>query len=314
MDKLEGEVNNLTSMVSKQQKMMKEIQGMLAAMHTRFDNLASNHSSENSHKHGEGERYSSRFNSGPFGSHSAVIPRVTKLDFPRFNGNEDPTSWIYRAEQFFEFQNIVEEKKISLAAYHLEGEAQLWYQILKEEERVITWPLLKEGLYTRYGPTEFDDFFGDLTKLKQMGSVRKYQSQFERLLSRVGKLPPTQQVGCFISGLKEHLRIDVQALKPTSLFAAVGLARLYEAKSQFQDQQPPSEENEGPLPPSLSKVSPTTKTFKKLTPTELKERRDKGLCFNCDEKFAPGHQCKKLFFIEVGWPDEYGEGSLEDKG
>ena len=54
VDKLEGEVNNLTSMVSKQQKMMKEIQGMLAAMHTHFDNLASNHSSENSHKHGEG--------------------------------------------------------------------------------------------------------------------------------------------------------------------------------------------------------------------------------------------------------------------
>ena len=56
MDKLEGEVNNLTSMVSEQQKMMKEIQGMLVAMHTCFDNLLSNHSSENSHKRGEGER------------------------------------------------------------------------------------------------------------------------------------------------------------------------------------------------------------------------------------------------------------------
>ena len=287
---------------------------MLAAMHTRFDNLSSNHSSESSHKRGEGERSSSRFNSGPFGSHSAVIPRVTKLDFPRFNGNADPTSWICRAEQFFEFQNIAKEEKISLAAYHLEGEAQLWYQLLKEEERVTTWPLLKGGLYTHYGPTEFDDFFGDLTKLRQMGSVREYQSQFERLLSTVGKLPPAQQVGCFISGLKEHLRIVVQALKPASLSAAVGLARLYEAKSQIQHQQPPSKENKEPLPLSLSKVSPTTKTIKKLTPTKLKERRDKGLCFNCDEKFAPGHQCKKLFFIEVGWPDEHGEGSLEDKG
>ena len=193
---------------------------------------------------------------------------------------------------------------------------------------MITWPLLKEGLYTCYGPTEFDDFFGDLTKLKQMGSVREYQSQFERLLSRVGKLPPAQQVGCFISGLKEHLRIDVQALKPASLSAAVGLACLHEAKPQFQHQQPLSEENEEPLPPSLSKVSPslskvnlslsivspTTKTIKKLTPTELKERRDKDLCFNCDENFALGHQCKKLFFIEVCRPDEHGEGSLEDKG
>ena len=133
MDKLEGEVNNLTSMVS-EQKMMKEIQGMLATMHTRFDNLSSNHSSENSHKRGEGERSSGRFNSGSSGSHSAVIPRVTKLDFPRFNRNEDPTSWICRAEQFFEFENIAVVENISLATYHLGGEAQLWYQLLKEEE------------------------------------------------------------------------------------------------------------------------------------------------------------------------------------
>ena len=39
-----------------------------------------------------------------------------------------------------------------LAAYHLEGEAQLWYQLLKEEEEHITWEILKEGLHVRYGP------------------------------------------------------------------------------------------------------------------------------------------------------------------
>ena len=61
-------------------------------------------------------------------------------------------------------------------------------------------------------------------------------------------------------------------------------------------------------------MSPTAKTIKKLTPTELKERRDKGLYFNCDEKFGPGQHAKKLFFIEVGWLDKHGEGSLEDKG
>ena len=74
---------------------------MLAAMHTRFDNLSSNHSSESSHKRGEGEMSSGRFNSGPSSSHSAAIPRVTKLDFPCFNGNEDPTSWICRVEKIF---------------------------------------------------------------------------------------------------------------------------------------------------------------------------------------------------------------------
>lgn len=105
----------------------------------------------------------------------------------------------------------------------------MWYQILKEEGEV-TWFTLKEGLNSRYGPTEFDDFFGDLTRLKQVGSVREYQSQFEKLLSRVGKLNQSQQVACFIGGLKEDVRIDVQAMKPPTLSAAVGLARLYEVK------------------------------------------------------------------------------------
>ena len=99
-------------------------------------------------------------------SYGMVIPRATKLDFPHFNGSEDPTSWICRVEQFFEFQKISEEEKVPLATYHLEGEAQLWYHILKEEEGEVTWLMLKEGLNSRYGPTKFDDFFGDLTRLK----------------------------------------------------------------------------------------------------------------------------------------------------
>ncbi|GMY34251.1 MDIS1-interacting receptor like kinase 2-like [Fagus crenata] len=200
-----------------------------------------------------------------------------------------------RWSKFFEFQNIPNEEWISLAAYHLEGEAQLWYQLLKSEEE-ITWANLKEGLYARYGPTEFDDNFGYLTKLKQINTVREYQGHFERLLSCVGRLPQSQQVGCFSSGLKKHLRLDVQALKPTSLSSAVGLAHLYKAKCHSQHQILPSRENEESLPLSLS----IGKTIKKLTPKELNERRNKGLCFNCDEQFSPRHRCKKFFFfIEV---------------
>jgi hypothetical protein len=81
----------------------------------------------------------------------------------------------------------------------------------------------------RYGPTQFDDFFGDLTKLRQTGTVSEYQGQYERLLSRAGKLSVAQQIWGFISGLKDSIRLEVQASRPTNLTAAVGLARLYEA-------------------------------------------------------------------------------------
>jgi hypothetical protein len=80
------------------------------------------------------------------------------------------------------------------------------------------------------GPTQFEDFYGDLSKLKQHGSVKEYQCQFEKLLNRVGKLSQAHQVGGFVSGLKESIRIDVQAVKPSTLTAAVGLGKLYEAR------------------------------------------------------------------------------------
>ncbi|KAJ8766009.1 hypothetical protein K2173_020525 [Erythroxylum novogranatense] len=38
----------------------------------------------------------------------------------------------------------------------------------------------------------------------------------------------------------------------------------------------------------------------------MEERRKKGLCFNCDEKFVRGHQCKKLFWIDLEEPIEEG--------
>ena len=53
-----------------------------------------------------------------------------------------------------------------------------------------------------------------------------------------------------------------------------------------------------------SRPPSSTPTIQRLSPTEMKEHRDKGLCFNCDEKFAPGHRCKNLFLIEGCWPEE----------
>lgn len=255
---------------------------------------------ESSHRHGEGERFSGRFNSGQWGSNGSVIPKVTKLDFPLINGMEDLISWVCRAEKFFEFQKIPTKEQLPLVAYHFEGEAQLWYQLLQDEGEELTWTTLKEGLYTRYRPTKYVDVFGDLTKLKQTRTVREYQSQFERLLSRVGKLPGPQQVGCFISSLNDYLRVDIKALKPTTLTFAVGLARLYEAKNQNQQRVFNTSYNKKPVAasnssPPQSMVANTD--IQRLNPTEIKEWRDKGLCFYFDEKFGPSHHCKHLFSI-----------------
>ena len=87
---------------------------------------------------------------------------------------DDPTSWIFIVKQFFEFQQTEEGDKLPMAAYLLEGEAQMWYQLFQDSEETITWESLKVALHICYGPTIFEDHFSNLTKLQQVGTMRDY--------------------------------------------------------------------------------------------------------------------------------------------
>ena len=65
----------------------------------------------------------------PNGHRNSYMPKLAKMDFPKYKGVDDPTSWICRVEQFFEFQRTKEGDKLPMVAYHLEEEAQMWYQL-----------------------------------------------------------------------------------------------------------------------------------------------------------------------------------------
>jgi hypothetical protein len=55
----------------------------------------------------------------------------------------------------------------------------------KEEGREVTWDIFQEELWARFGPTECEDFDEALSKVKQEGSLREYQKEFEQLGNRV---------------------------------------------------------------------------------------------------------------------------------
>ena len=48
-----------------------------------------------------------------------------------------------------------------------------------------------------------------------------------------------------------------------------------------------------PLKPSQDVKYAPRGPGRALTPAQVEERRAKGLCFRCDEKFVPGHRCAK---------------------
>ncbi|MCI58697.1 retrotransposon protein, partial [Trifolium medium] len=44
-----------------------------------------------------------------------------------------------------------------------------------------------------------------------------------------------------------------------------------------------------------------------MSPVELQARCNKGLCYNCDEKYVQGHRCKRSFHLLIVEPDDEAE-------
>jgi hypothetical protein len=51
------------------------------------------------------------------------------------------------------------------------------------------------------------------------------------------------------------------------------------------------------LPPVAGAGAPGGCAFRQLTPAEQQEWRRQGLCYNCDELYAPGHVCQRLLYL-----------------
>ncbi|WVZ63184.1 hypothetical protein U9M48_012838 [Paspalum notatum var. saurae] len=107
--------------------------------------------------------------------------------------------------------------------------------------------------------------------------------------------------------------MDVELCAPGDLQHAMALARAYERRGQYADGRSPRSASRVPpaatpaasaagAPPAAS-ASATQRTppatFRRLSATEMEERRRQGLCFNCDEPFVRGHRCQRLFYLEV---------------
>ncbi|KAH9671354.1 hypothetical protein KPL70_017338 [Citrus sinensis] len=241
--------------------------------------------------------------------------RVAKLEFPRYAGN-DPTEWFNRVDQFFEYQGSTEDQKVVLASFHLEGEANQWWQWLRksyqEEGRDVTWEIFMEELWARFGPTDCEDFDEALSRVKQTGTLRDYQKEFERLGNRVQGWTQKVLVGTFMGGLKPEISEEIQLFRPRTLKEAISLARMRDEQLQRQKRLVRSPDfSRSPPPQIFNNCASPTVPIKKLSWEEMQRRRAQGLCFNCNDKFTAGHKCTKpqLLILEAEDEDNIHEES-----
>jgi hypothetical protein len=132
--------------------------------------------------------------------------------------------------QYFDYKQISEEQKVSLAAFHLENEANQWWQwvqrMYREERIAISWEIFERELLVRFGPTEVEDYDEALTKIQQTGTLRDYQQEFEHLANRVEGWRQKALVGAFLGGMKLDIIYAVRMFKPKTLRDAIELARM----------------------------------------------------------------------------------------
>ncbi|KAF8397808.1 hypothetical protein HHK36_016731 [Tetracentron sinense] len=121
---------------------------------------------------------------------------------------------------------------------------------------------------------------------------------------RVADIPISHLVSFFIKWLKDDIRWEVMSEKPVTLIRPISYARLYDEKHRLKQRNAQLGVNRGG--PSTSPI-PSTKSLgsniKFTMLAEMKERHNKGLCYNCDERFEPGDVCKatrQFFCIKVG--------------
>ncbi|XP_066340433.1 uncharacterized protein [Miscanthus floridulus] len=257
--------------------------------------------------------------------HGDRPPRFQKMDFPKFDGKSDPLAFLNRCESYFHQQRIAAEEQVWMASYNLEDGAQMWFIQVQQDEGTPSWRRFSELLNLRFGPPIRSNPLGELMACKRTGSVAEYQTRFEALLPRVGTLTEAQRVQAFTVGLQPPLSLNVEVHNPQSLVMAMSLARKLELREQYYTAVVPAppapwQTTRGLLigpPPQLALPAPPPRTaapsltiegrqVKRLSQSEMEERRRLGLCFNCNEKFGRGHNrvCEHIFLLDLAEADD----------
>jgi hypothetical protein len=215
--------------------------------------------------------------------------RLLRVDVTKSDGS-NPTGWVTQMEHYFSLYNIIDDlEKLRYGVLHLDQERWQWWQWRKTSHQgYIAWTQFVAELYECF---DIDtNHLGHLTKLKQSSTVEDFIAAFERLAFQIEGMTNAFFRECFISGLKEDIRAHVLMARPTTWVEATKKAKEAQQIVSSQNRKP----SFIPRPKLVNPTTPSTPLkIQKLTRDEMVECQLKGLCYNCDDKYFPGHKCKE---------------------
>ncbi|KAK1652704.1 hypothetical protein QYE76_070509 [Lolium multiflorum] len=243
--------------------------------------------------------------------------RPPKTEFPRFDG-ENPKLWKTVCEKYFALYAVDHETWATFAGMHFVGNAALWLQSYEAEHDVDNWEELCVAVHLKFGKNKHHKYLAALERCKQQGTIDQYYHKFEELRHKVlvhnKHYDEAFFVTKFINGLRRDIRLAIKLHNPLTVDAALTLTETQE------------ELNEEIKPHYSSKFKAYSKTgypgrgMMGSTPDDHKkqdektvakppwdekmqalkaQRRARGECFRCGDKFQPGHRCTKTVPIHL---------------
>jgi hypothetical protein len=142
-----------------------------------------------------------------------------KLDFPKFD-RENHVGWLRQAEKFFALAETPLHKRVKFAEVFLIGKADHWLRSTGINTNSLTWLEFAELINSRVAAEISLELIDTFQHIEQSSNLSAYIDNFEELMGKMimnPMLPDEYFVGCFISGLKEHIKVPLRSHKPTSL-------------------------------------------------------------------------------------------------
>ena len=245
--------------------------------------------------------------------------KYKKLEMPIFTG-ENPESWVFRAEHFFEINSLPEAEKVKVAVVSFGQDEIDWYRWSNHRKKVEGWEDLKVRMFEFFRDSGQKSLGARLIRIEQDGSYNDYVKKFVQYSAPLPHMAESVLLDAFVTGLEPALQAEVISRHPQTLEECMKEAQLVSGRnlalklakaewvnsvtregggsSKGQSSQDKSSPKKTEFPmkqvtiPIKGNYQKNEPPVKRLLDTEFRARLDKGLCFRCNEKYSPGHRCK----------------------
>ncbi|KAA0046073.1 Transposon Ty3-G Gag-Pol polyprotein [Cucumis melo var. makuwa] len=249
--------------------------------------------------------------------------KFKKIEMPVFTG-EDPDSWLFRAERYFQIHRLTESEKMLVSTISFDGPALNWYRSQEERSRFTSWSNMKERLLVRFRSNKDGTIGGQFLRIKQEGIVEEYINLFDKMVAPVNDLPEWVIEDTFMNGLLPWVRSEVVFCRPKSLAEMMEAAQMVENREIVRMEAKMNGYSGGKMSGQIgsngkinsggvagdikgntsfpirtitlrSQAATENRregTYKRLPDAEFQAQKEKGLCFRCNEKYSADHKCR----------------------